>query len=591
MRKTIKSSNEVMPIAPPTTSTPLKFPKPLILLLDLPSTAETALREKGFNVTVGTLGRPYRVKKQSSYLPLIGDGHVPNSTEQEIVVIDLKYGELADAPTGEKHRPVGEMDLWGKCDEGFLDPRIRTAGSLRQSFDRILQSGGVFVVFADAKCELQTIVARSEFEILQNSRMHDEDVWHLLSELSDMRVFTDKGTEMLPVNSDSLLARSLAPFLNDGDFKCTLKGGYRYEDPWEPLAVNKFGEAIALARARSTNGTLIVLPQIRDKAGFITELLTTILPDLVPHLFPNIEQARWTHWPDYELPLVVELKSQQEEIVRRAKAEFRQVDERIAEVRAEKGWMHALITGTDTQLVAAVKTALLVLGFSNVLDIDVERDREGKSRREDLQITDQNPTVVVDIKGVGGYPSDPDGLQAGKHAAIRMREQKRTDIVGLSIINHQRHLPPLDRENKMPFRQELIDSAQEMSVGLLTAWDLYRLVRNFDRLGWQHQHVKSLFYQNGRINPVPNHYQFIGTVAKAWTDKFGVVISQGEVQVGDRIAVEFPIDFEEVSVDSIQVNNVSVERAKVGEPAGLPCPTGNPKVREGQQVFRVRTTD
>ena len=172
-----------------------------------------------------------------------------------------------------------------------------------------------------------------------------------------------------------------------------------------------------------------------------------------------------------------------------------------------------------------------------------------------------------------------------------MREQKRTDIVGLSIINHQRHLPPLDRENKMPFRQELIDSAQEMSVGLLTAWELYRLVRNFDRLGWQHQHVKSLFYQNGRINPVPNHYQFIGTVAKAWTDKFGVVISQGEVQVGDRIAVEFPIDFEEVSVDSIQVNNVSVERAKVGEPAGLPCPTGNPKVREGQQVFRVRTTD
>src|SRR5690606_33742325 len=96
-----------------------------------------------------------------------------------------------------------------------------------------------------------------------------------------------------------------------------------------------------------------------------------------------------------------------------------------------------------------------------VVDVDEERDREGKSRREDLQITDRSPTLIVDIKGIGGYPGDEDALQASKHASIRMKEWKRTDVNGLSIINHQRHLPPLERENQMPFRQELLHAAEE----------------------------------------------------------------------------------------------------------------------------------
>jgi hypothetical protein len=588
LKKAAKGAKEIAPTVPQTITTSLKYPKPCILLVDLPDKAEKALTTKGFNVTVGTLGRPYQVKKTSNYQPLIGSGNIPNHTEQEIIVIDFKFEELAGAPTGEKHRPIGEVDLWGKCDEGFLDPRVRTAMDLRKPFDRILNSGGVFVIFADARTGLEMIFARDEYG---DSAAVNEDVWDLLAEVADMHVIKDKGTEMLPASTNSLLVRSLAPFLRDGYFTCTLKGAHRYEDAWEPLAVNKFGDVIALARARSTEGTVIILPQIRDKTGFITELVTNILPEIAPHLFPHIEQARWTHLPDYELPLIVELKSQQQEIVNKAKEAFQQVEVRLEEARVAKGWMHTLITGTDAQLVEAVKTALSELGFSSVLDIDEERDREGKSRREDLQITDQSPTVVVDVKGIGGYPSDDDGIQAGKHAAIGMREQGRTDIIGLSIINHQRHLPPLDRENAMPFRQELIDSAQEMSVGLLTAWDLYRLVRNFSRLGWRHEDVRSLFYQHGRITPVPNHYQFIGEIAKAWTDKFGVIISQGELQVGDRIAVEFQIDFVEASVDSIYVNDLPVERAKMDDPAGLRWPSGNPKVREGFRVFRVRMAD
>jgi hypothetical protein len=168
-----------------------------------------------------------------------------------------------------------------------------------------------------------------------------------------------------------------------------------------------------------------------------------------------------------------------------------------------------------------------------------------------------------------------------------MRELQRTDIVGLSIINHQRHMPPLERDNAMPFRQELLDAAEERTLGLMTAWDLYRLLRNSQKLCWRTEDVKPLFYQKGRIVAVPKHYQYIGKIAKAWTDKLGVVIEQAELRVGGRIAVEFPIEFEEMAVQSIHVADQSVEHARTGDPAGLLWMTGKPKLREGLRVFRI----
>jgi hypothetical protein len=566
----------------------VKYPKPKILLLDMADSASTALRFKGFNVICGTLGKPYKVGKSSRYQALIAKGDAPNHTEQEIVVVDFGYGDLEPGPRGEKHRPDDEPDLWGKCDQGFLDPRVRTSIHLQKSFDRIHSNGGVFIVFADQKTGIHIQFARrSQFNELYDQTTFPHDVWDVLSDIADMQVRNDHGTEMHGAKTNSPLVRLLAPFLVNGQFTCTLEGGYRREDEWEPLAVNKFGAVVALARCRAGKGSVIVVPQIEEKAAFLDALFSTALPEIAPHLFPHIAKGVWTHWPEYELPRVLELKSQQEEVEQRARGEIARLDGELEAERTKQGWINNLITGTDTELVNAVKLAFSELGFLKVVDVDADRDRESKSRREDLQIEDQSPTLVIDIKGIGGFPSDEDALQADKHAAIRMREQKRTDIVGLSIINHQRHLPPLERENAMPFRQELIDAAEERSLGLLTAWELYRFVRNLRKLGWDGANVKPVFYKKGRIDVVPVHYQLIGKIAKAWTDKFGVVIENGELRIGERIAIEFPIEFEEIQVDSIRVNGESVQIASVGDPAGLLWLAGAPKLREGMRVFRI----
>ena len=567
-----------------------KYPKPKVLLLDLHEAASEALIKKGFNVSNGTLGMPYKVEKSSQYQPVIGRAELPNFTEQEVVVADLHIENYAIGPVGEKLRPDEEEDLWAKCDRGFIDPRVIAAYQVSGAFNQTLSIGGVFVVFADVGTGNDFVIARStsgRFGKLYDQEAFPYNVWHLLGQLSDMTVGNGHGEEMHSTENTSSLGRLVAEHLEGGRFLCTLQGGYRRDDPWVTLAENKFGHPVGICRCCGTNGTVIVLPQISDKAGFIEKLFTNVLPELAPHLFPHLERGKWTNREEYELTRVLELKTKQTEIEQRAREEVAALEVELVNERAVNGWLHDLLTGTDALLVEAVKKSLTALGFANVVDVDEERDREGKSRREDLQIRDQSPTLIVDIKGIGNVPTDGDALQADKHAAIRMREMKRTDVVGLSIINHQRHMPPLERENAMPFRQELLDAAEERMLGLMTAWDLYRLVRNFRTLGWRSEDIKPLFYKKGRIETIPCHYEFIGIIAKAWTDKFGVVITQGELRVCDRIAIEFPIEFVEADVYTIHVNNKKVERANIGEPAGILWPTEKPKLREGMRVFRI----
>jgi hypothetical protein len=567
------------------------YPKPKILLLDLTDGAYEALSKKGFNVRKGSFGRPYKVSKAGGFQPVIGEAELPNFTEQEVIVVDLYVANYDAGPQGEKHRPNSETDLWAKCDKGFIDPRVRAMWRVRERFDRILEGGGVFVVFADAKQHQELQLARlsgGPFPELYDIEAFPSDIWDFLSACMALDVEDDHGEEMSPWDTTHDLGKLVAAHLPSGSFNCTIYGGSWSGAEWINLCQNKYGQSVGVAWLQQQKGTVIVVPQLNDKVTFLTKLFTDVLPDLAPHLFPDLVRGKWTHLPEYELPKVMELERARADLTRCAQAEIATLETELEKERAANVWLHDLLTATDAPLVEAAKKAFAILGFREVVDIDAERDREGKSRREDLQIRDQSPTLVIDIKGIAALPSDEDALQADKHAAIRMREEKRTDIIGLSIINHQRHLPPLERENAMPFRQELIDAAEERSLGLMTTWDLYKLVRNLEKHGGQADNVKPLFYKKGRIHPVPTHYEFIGTIEKAWTDKFGVVITAGELKVGEHVALEFPIEFEEVTVDSIQVNDRKVEVAAIGDPAGLLWPAGKPKLREGMRVFRIQ---
>jgi hypothetical protein len=139
----------------------------------------------------------------------------------------------------------------------------------------------------------------------------------------------------------------------------------------------------------------------------------------------------------------------------------------------------------------------------------------------------------------------------------------------------------------MPFRQELLHVALESQLGLLTAWDFYRLVRNARLHQWKFEHVQPVLYQHGRIEIIPTHYLYVGKVAKVWADKFGVDIEFGTIAVGSTIAIEFPVLFEEADVGELMVNSNVVNTANAGDKTGIPWSNTKPKLKVGLRVFHV----
>ena len=326
----------------------------------------------------------------------------------------------------------------------------------------------------------------------------------------------------------------------------------------------------------------------------MAKLLKNVLPDLSPHLFPHAEGARWVQRSEYELPRILELRSQIARIQEETREQVTALEHSIAEERERWNYLHDLIRETGRPLVKATKQTLELLGFSSIVDVDeaMQESKDTGPRREDLQIRDASPILLVEVKGISNLPRDAEALQVWKYVAPRMREWKRTDIQGLAIMNHQRHLPALDRENGSPFREEILTNALDQKFGLLTTWDLFRLARSYLKNHWRPEHIKGLFYQSGRIDPVPSHYEFVGVTQHFWEKPgaIGVKIESSEIRQGDRIAFELPVEFEEQDVDSLQIDNSPVDIAEAGSLAGIKTHLTKEQARKGVRVFRLIVT-
>lgn len=578
----------------------IKYPIPKILLVDMKDETENILKAEGYNVATGSFGVPYKIPRSHKVVPVIMNGTLPTDfTEQEIIVIDLVPNEAVDLPAVEKSTPPNVEATWAWGDEGMVDPRPSQMYLVQGSFNRIFSHGGVFIIFANNRLIQNLVLGGVDINgtLNPNSKSSSLDNWCFLSILENLIAKPDFGKEILIVEDVDIQEYHtfkwiLSEHIGGAQFLCTFEPKSDMEKSWVTLATNKYGAPVAGAIASGKeNGLIFIFPQIQNKSRFLTQFFNEVLPEISPHLFPHFEGTRWVQRPEYELPKVLELKNEIERIQQEARRQVVELEKAIEEKRHELGYLHDLISEKDQSLVDTVKKTLEVLGFQSVVDVDEEmkKTEDKGSKREDLQIRDGSPSLLVEVKGISGLPKDAAALQVWKYIAPRMRESGCIDIQGLSIINHQRNLPALDRENKAPFREDILINAEEQKFGLLTTWDLHCLTRNYLKHGWKHEHIKPLFYQSGRIEPVPKHYEFIGVVEHLWekAGAVGVLIKAAELKRGDRIAFELPVEFEEQVVESLQVDKQAVPQAAIGTLAGIKTHLTKEQAKKGIRVFRV----
>lgn len=585
-----------------------RFDHPQVLLLDIDAASETALRAAGFNISTGSFGVPYKIFAQDGMQRVVENGHLPvDYTEQEIVIADLVPRTLIDQERERTPVSPRQNGWWARTDTGVIDPRPGFMSAFTGDFDRTFDHGGVFIIFADARHHEKRFIFG---HLGRNVFGHDEfvpqdvycDNWSVLSLLSPYHLKAPYTTgrdirliETTDIRFIDQLSRAIADHLVEASFTYTLQpASVSLKERWIPLATNRFGEAVAaLIVPGQDTGLVLLLPDLDDRPRLLKRLLTDVLPEIVPQLFPHVERGRWVEHPEYELPGVLEVRRRIRQVEEEARAQVTELEERIMATRHELGYLHDLLTEQGRPLVEAVKRTLATLGFQNVVDVDAEMAVEGKPElNEDLRIEDGSPLVLVEVKGVHGTVADNDALQILKHLRPRTRQLDRADINGLSIINHQRPLPALQRSSS-PFNATVVTTAQDQGVGLMTTWDLHRLTRSFLRNGWKHEDIEGLFSQTGRILPIPKHYMPVGIVEKTWEKASAVSIHLTDVElaIGDRIAFDLPIVFEEQAVDSLQVDRVPVEQAPVGALVGVKTGLSKDQIKVGTRVYKVTVTD
>ncbi len=578
------------------------FAHPKIMTIGLSGAISERLEAKGYCVTEASLGQPFEVDSSASLrvLPLI-DPMPHDYKEQEIVIVDLNQEEGSEDPA--KHREIGQMvDAWWVSNKtGRINPSLLNGAAVKGDFDRILAAGGVFIIFANS-VETQEFVYGhlDSFNRVDIAKTFHGHSWNFLTCLADddyIRVTDDHGVSIKlheDFPKDSILAQLLVPHLAETRYNCTLHSGYRTKEGWTPILVNKYGATVAAGFTGFGKGTVLIFPDIQDKASFIERLVSELLPGIAPELFPEHENASWTNEATYEVETVTVLRQEIADIERNAKLEVEKLQRQIDIEKDENSYIFDLARETGDALVSAVQKAFQTLGFSKVVDADAVLKEEGKTgqNREDLQIHDYEPTLIVEVKGISNFPSDDNALVVQKYIVLRMKEWGRVNVKGLSVINHQRHLPPLNRDNKKPFRDELVSAADEQDIGLITGWDLHRLVRSFTANGWSHNDVKDIFYRDGRIKITPSHYEQIGVVER-YIEKVGVIGVRltAPLNKGDRLAYELPIVFKEEDCNSLQCENQDVMTAPEGSLAGIKTSLGSDEVEIGLPVYRVKRSN
>lgn len=570
---------------------------PKILLLDIENSVNRSLSYAGYNCSSGSFGRPFRVSSGGRFHAVIPNDRLEGISEMEVVIVDLTVAP-AVGKSGEKVVPAHELDWWMKPtgSEQTIDPRPRSMEKASIAFDRIYLNGGIFIVFAEPKVTYSIKSARLSNGTLYDGQEETKTTWDFLSELGRVSATADSGQEINCCAENLDLNEVLTRHFEHAQFSCCMRGFYPQQESvkWQPLAKNKFGETVSVMiepTEGSDEGFIFIFPQVENQAALLTELLKDVLPSMAPNFFPFSESKKWESQPEYEFPAVRKKRLEIKRVEDNAREEVLRLGLLVDEELAKYAFLFELVTGTGDALVDAVIKALQLIGFRNVVDMDKKLKAEGKanSLREDLRIEDKEPLLIVDVKGVNGHPSDGEALQSSKHAMIYMQESDNTKVRALSIINHQRSRPPLERDNSMPFRKEILDNARQVNIGLMTGWDLFRLARGVIRHDWNPNVVTPLFYQIERIVPIPTHYKYIGSVAQVWkgAGAFSIHLENEPLQTGDFISIEFPVDFEEQEIESIRLNDAEVTKVESGVEIGLKWNSSLTEVKAGLAVYRV----
>jgi hypothetical protein len=559
-----------------------KYPKPNILLLDLPDNIYDTLQSAGFNVSSGSFGSPYR-KHTSGDSHLIYTGNIESHTEQEVIFIDLTKPEILN-----EYQMVEMKDTF-VANREIIDPRPQIMSCVTSDFNRILKFGGIFVIFAQPR--------KTEHYMGGRKKVFFEDNWSFLSTLSNshLQVVSDSGHETIDVNLDHLndtIGSFVRMYCQNIEYTATLSAHtFLNENEFECILKNKFGECIsAIITPHEYKGLILILPQISKEPEVFLQLLTEVLPEIGSYLFPYAEGQNWIDKDEYAIGSVLELKVEKNKVIQDCEKKIGEIDQKISNSKDHYSHLYRIITSTGDELVDDIEKNLSeLINFNKVRNIDKELEYdENHQKQEDLQICDRSIRLLVEIKGIAGYPSESDMNQVNKYVNRRMKEWGDTNVRGVTIINHYKNIEPLLRLEA--FTEAQIKDAEITDVTILTTWDLFLLIKGMIQWNWDKKNIQDLFYISGRMSKVPTHYKEVGKILNYYKDVKAITVQLTDKLIkGDRVGYFLKDGFYEEDVLSLQCERIDVEEVNSGFEAGIKTIYSSDMIKKGISIYKVES--
>lgn len=497
-----------------------------------------------------------------------------NLHEYDIVIADLSKFEtkkyLIDEHTRENNSSKSSMYLLSSYPQTVFDPRPLASHLLKTKLEEIGERKHLIILFTSNSYTIEY----EPIEITSGShkRLKPEtyNIYSLLNFPPLSTALTGKEIKFCPHIKEfqTLLEKY---FINDSYYNQTFSHKTKWspsgsidDDNFIPLMTNMNGNIISFIEF-SEKENLIVLPQIENKTEFLFDLLSFVAPSIFPDLFPFSSAFKWKDDKGYWLPnhskLVDTLTETKVELEKRIQNCLDAIDQN----KIKFSFLHDIITETGIPLVKSVIKYLEWLGYTNVKDMDDNKPEENIFE-EDIQIDIPEGLLIIECKGIGGTSTDSDCSQISKIKHRRCKERGRFDVYALYLVNHQRFLPPLSRQNP-PFSLDQIRDAINDERGLLTTWQLFNLYFEIENKIITRDEVKSAMLSYGLVEFKPSNLIYLDEPKELFQNGTICIININEIElsVKDSIYIEKNGKFEISKILDIQINSKSVPTASTGE--------------------------
>lgn len=550
--------------------------RPRICCIDIKTDIVQSLIEEGYNIFNATLGKQIKIPNKNKHDKcnvILNYDFPDNIHEFDIFLIDLgnvnQINYIPEDHIRNNHTGKSADTLLCSYPETLFDPRPLSSSILNLRLAQIGERNHMILAFTAGDYEVEYETVRITEEGTDRQGVENHGIYSFTDYIPLSESKFGKEMSVCDVRDDlkNLLTKYINKSLYHQTFHHPIKRVDEKEEPDEkyiPLVKNSSGDIVSIWEQRE-NSLNFYFPQINDKYNFLSEFLKNIAPDISPDLFPFSTTFTWKENIEYWLPNHKILIEEKEQIIKDYELRLFQQDKTINENKEKYAFLHEILTETGDVLVNATVEFLKWLGFCNAVNTD-DLKLNGQVLEEDIQIEIEKGLIIIECKGIGGTSTDADCSQISKIKHRRCEQRNKFDVFALYLVNHQRYLPPLQRNNP-PFNKIQIQDAINDARGLLTTWQLFNLYFEIENGIISKEEARNSLFKFGLIEFKPSNIVFIDEPLKFYKNSKVCIINIHGIQLklGDEILIEKNGQFKKAIIEGIQADSKPINECSDGE--------------------------